>query len=72
MTKTKFKSLGLPAVAISYLRDIKGWSYEEIGRRLKCDKATIWRAHTQGSEPMKHTVKALKRLAERIWKAENK
>lgn len=68
----KLADLALPAVAIGYLRQVKDWSYEEIARRVKCDKATVWRAHTEGSTPMRHTAEAIQKLAERVWRAQHK
>ena len=72
MAKVKLKNLELAPVAIEYLRDIKGWTYRDIARKLKCDHSTVFRAHTQGTNLMRHTAGALQRLAKRVWTAEEK
>ncbi len=70
MPKNTFNigDLELPAVAVEFLRIEKDWSYDDIARRVKCHKSTIFRAHTQGSEPMQHVRVALTRLARREWR----
>ena len=74
MAKQRFREADfeLPVLAIIYLRDTKNWSYEDIAKRVDCDKATIWRTHTQGSQPRKYTIKVLQRLALKVWRAEQR
>ena len=72
MSQVRLEDLKLAPVAIQYLRDVKGWSYEDIAQRLKCNRSTVYRAHAEGTQPMRHTAERLEKLAVRLWKNRNK